>query len=621
MASLLVHLPSSAPQSFLLVKPLTTLGGPDCDLPVDGARGVVALEFDGNRFTASALDGALLQVNGKRRDHAVLADGDRLQLGKAQIVFQAADRVPAPLEVARLQSLPPPAAETDAAPLAVQRLAELAQVLAREPLERSLARLLDSVVEVVRADKGFLLVMTDGTPRVQVARSSQQKDLADAALRLSDSIVARVAQTRQPLIVSDALHDAQFNASESVVNLRLASVLCVPLIRRGDLLGIVYLGNDRITSLFTERELTLTSGFCGTAALLLDLALERDELRAERQQLQTRLEEQAYGDIIGSCDAMRDVFRKIDKVAGTDITVLVTGETGTGKELIAKELHRRSPRKNGPFVAINCGAIPESLLESELFGHLKGAFTGATNTRPGRFQAASGGTLLLDEVGEMPLPLQVKLLRALQERAVVKVGDSRPEPVDIRVVAATNKNLEEEMRAGRFREDLYYRINVVGLHLPPLRDRGEDAVVLAKWFLGRATRELASKVKGFSPQALVAIRRYRWPGNIRQLENRIKKAVVLADKPLIGPDDLELRPEQLEPILPLAQARDEWQKRYINEILERNGQNRTKTAKDLGVDPRTIFRHLERMEAERRGETLPADDDEVASELAHGGDV
>jgi DNA-binding NtrC family response regulator len=191
---------------------------------------------------------------------------------------------------------------------------------------------------------------------------------------------------------------------------------------------------------------------------------------------------------------------------------------------------------------------------------------------------------------------------------VTRVGENKPEPVDIRIVAATNKDLDEELKAGRFREDLFYRINVVHLHLPPLRERGEDAVMLAKWFLGRAIRELGSRVKGFSPQALIAIKRFRWPGNIRQLENRIKKAVVLAERPLLSADDLELRPEELEPILPLAQARDEWQKRYINEVLERNGGNRTKSAKDLGVDPRTIFRHLERMEAERRGETLPPDD-------------
>jgi transcriptional regulator with PAS, ATPase and Fis domain len=308
---------------------------------------------------------------------------------------------------------------------------------------------------------------------------------------------------------------------------------------------------------------------------------------------------------------MREVYRRIEKVAGTDISVLVTGETGTGKEIVAREIHRRSPRAAGPFVAVNCGAIPESLLESELFGHVKGAFTGAVATRPGRFQAAHGGTLFLDEVGEMPPALQVKLLRALQERTVTKVGDTRPDPVDIRVVAATNKVLEEEIKKGTFREDLYYRLNVVAIPLPPLRDRGEDVVVIARWFVQRYAKEFGARVRGFTPSALVAMRKYGWPGNIRELENRVKKAVVLADKALVSAEDLDLRPEILEPILPLAQAKEEFQKRYINEVLDRNGGNRTKTAKDLGVDPRTIFRHLEKLDAERRGEPLPPDEEGV----------
>ena len=186
---------------------------------------------------------------------------------------------------------------------------------------------------------------------------------------------------------------------------------------------------------------------------------------------------------------MQEVFKRIDKIAPTDISVLITGETGTGKELIAREIHRRSPRAKGPFVTINCGAIPENLLESELFGHVKGAFTGAVATKPGKFQAANGGTLFLDEIGEMPLQLQVKLLRALQERVVYRVGDNRGEPVDIRVVAATNRILEEEVEAERFREDLYYRLNVVTLKLPPLRERGEDVIVLAQVLPRRSTRK------------------------------------------------------------------------------------------------------------------------------------
>ena len=603
MATLVVHTQGAAPSFVPLVKPLTTLAAAaDSDVRVPDLRGVVAIQLDGQSFIATALEGAQLVVNGRKRGQHTLTDGDTIQLGSTQLVFQSGERVAVPAQIRHPGSATPES-------LATTRLAEFAGQLAKEPaLDGALTRLLDALIEVVSADKGFVLEVTDGSPHILKARNFQRENVADAVEGLSDTIVQRVLQTRQPLRIEDALHDAQFNASESVVNLKLASVMCLPLVMRGELVGAIYLGNDKLTNLFTERELEVATSFCSTAALLIELARQLDELRADKKALKELLEAQAYGDIIGACDAMRDIFHKIDKVAGTDISVLVTGETGTGKELIAREIHHRSPRKAGPFVAINCGAIPENLLESELFGHAKGAFTGAVAARPGRFQAANGGTLFLDEIGEMPVGLQVKLLRALQEHAVTRVGENKAEAVDIRVVAATNKNVDEEMKAGRFREDLYYRINVIHLHLPALRDRGEDAVMLAKWFLGRAVRELGSKVKGFSPQALVAIKRFRWPGNIRQLENRIKKAVVLAERPLITPDDLELRPEQLEPILPLAEARDEWQKRYINEVLERNSGNRTKTAKDLGVDPRTIFRHLERLEAEKRGETLPPDE-------------
>jgi DNA-binding NtrC family response regulator len=200
----------------------------------------------------------------------------------------------------------------------------------------------------------------------------------------------------------------------------------------------------------------------------------------------------------------------------------------------------------------------------------------------------------------MPASLQVKLLRALQDRAVTRVGEAHPEPVDIRVIAATNRVLEDEIKRGTFREDLYYRLNVVAIRLPPLRERMEDVPVIAKFFLQKYGREFGSRVRGFTPAAILALKKYAWPGNIRELENRVKKAVVLAEKSVVGPEDLDLRPEELEPVLPLARAKEEFQKRYITEVLERNGGNRTKTARDLDVDPRTIFRHLEKLEAERQ---------------------
>jgi transcriptional regulator with PAS, ATPase and Fis domain len=273
---------------------------------------------------------------------------------------------------------------------------------------------------------------------------------------------------------------------------------------------------------------------------------------------------------------------------------MITGETGTGKELIAREIHNRSPRTGKPFITINCGAIPENLLESELFGHVKGAFTGAVANKQGKFQAADGGTLFLDEIGEMPVELQVKILRALQERIVYRVGDTRPESCDIRILAATNRDLEKEIANGRFREDLYYRLNVVNVELPPLRQRGDDVLVIARYLLSRYSREYDVKVKGLSPNAAVSIRKHAWPGNIRELENRIKKAIVLCDSSVIGPDDLGLTGDVLPQILTLAEAKDKFQRDYINEVLALNNGNRTKTARDLGVDPRTVFRHLEK---------------------------
>jgi len=274
--------------------------------------------------------------------------------------------------------------------------------------------------------------------------------------------------------------------------------------------------------------------------------------------------------------------------------VLITGETGTGKELVAREIHRRSSRLDGPFITINCGAIPENLIESELFGHVKGAFTGAVMDRPGKFHIANGGTLFLDEIGELPLNLQVKLLRVLQERVVMRVGSSKPEKVDIRIVAATNRDLEQMVREGTFREDLFYRLNVVNLWLPPLRERGEDVLIIAKTLLSKYAEEFNSPVRGFSPAAIAAIKKYDWPGNIRQLQNRIKKALVLCEHKLLSPDDLDLGPTAEMGIVPLEKAKEEFQRRYVLEVLERNNGNRTQTARDLGVDPRTIFRYLEK---------------------------
>jgi transcriptional regulator with GAF, ATPase, and Fis domain len=604
VATLIVKGPDGSEREVALVKRITSVGRdgendvaiPDPALP----RTALHIHFDGKDYNLASHDVADVTVNGKRRSAWRLGAGDKIRVAGTELVFDLAPRAPSPARARTGQRLH-----------ALDGLVRFSErLLAATDVPRLLDELVDALLDVTDADKGFLILLQDGEPSVRAARNVARETIEGAMERVSDSIIQRVVESRRPLVVADALHDAEWAGSSSVVNLKLCSVMCAPLMQKGDVFGVIYLGNDSVVSLFDERSLEVLTVFAAQASVLLENALLLDSLRRENVSLKEAVSSRQYGDLIGAGASMREVYRRIEKVAATDVSVLVSGETGTGKEIVAREIHRRSPRAAGPFVAVNCGAIPEPLLESELFGHVRGAFTGAVTTRVGRFQAAHGGTLFLDEVGDMPAALQVKLLRALQERAVTKVGDTRPEPVDIRVIAATNKVLDDEIRKGAFREDLFYRLNVVSIPLPPLRERGDDVVVIARWFLQKYGKEFGSRVRGFTPSALVALRKYAWPGNIRELENRVKKAVVLADRALVSAEDLDLRPEILEPILPLAQAKEEFQKRYINEVLERNGGNRTKTAKDLGVDPRTIFRHLEKLEAERRGLPPPPDDEE-----------
>jgi transcriptional regulator with GAF, ATPase, and Fis domain len=593
MATLRIQVPGAGTKVYHIYKKITSLGkGDEVDVVLPDpmlADTHAHIHFDGRDFNIAVVEkDAEIHVNGRRRTKHRLAQEDRIRIGSAELEFSLYDE-PVTDETA---------AKTMAELNSYKKLFEFSQkLMAHYDLPTLLDQLLDVVIQVTTADKGFIVLMESGEPVVKVARNLRRETISDAVSHLSDSILAKVVETRQALIVSDALSDAQFKNALSVMNLKLTSVMCVPLLERGNLIGVIYVGNDNVRQLFDESSLELLTIFAAQASLLVRNALLVNELQLDNRSLQERIERMRFGEILGSSPAMQEVFRKVQKVAATDITVLVTGETGTGKELIARELHNRSPRAKGPFISINCGAIPENLLESELFGHVRGAFTGAVANKAGRFQAANKGTLFLDEIGEMPLHLQVKILRALQDRAVQRVGDTAVEAVDIRVVAATNRELDQEIKAGRFREDLYYRLNVVHLLLPPLRDRGDDIVVLARYMLSRYAPEYGNKVRGFTPSAIAAIKRHRWPGNIRELENRIKKAVVLADKALLGPDDLGINPDELPPILPLTEAREKWQREYINEVLGLNAGNRTKTARDLGVDPRTIFRHLEKEES------------------------
>jgi two-component system NtrC family response regulator len=335
-------------------------------------------------------------------------------------------------------------------------------------------------------------------------------------------------------------------------------------------------------------------------SVIVSRALHVYHLEHEYRLLQERVPGDRFEDMVGNSPQMQEVFATIRKVATAEVPVLIVGESGTGKELVARAIHRQSLKHKGPFVPINCGAIPETLLESELFGHEKGAFTGAHTQRKGRVELAEGGSLFLDEVGELPIPLQVKLLRFLQEHQIERLGGRETIPVNARVIAATNVNLNQAMLEGRFREDLFYRLGVVVMTLPPLRERSEDILLLAHVLLQRYAAESRNPIKGFTRQATTALQNHGWPGNVRELENRIKRAVIMAQGTRLTPADLDLTLLYAEyEHRGLREAREAMEKELIRRALARNQGNMTRTAHELGVSRPTLHELVSKYAIER----------------------
>lgn len=330
--------------------------------------------------------------------------------------------------------------------------------------------------------------------------------------------------------------------------------------------------------------------------VILKRAVYLAQLERNFQKIQKQFAQNSFEGMLGTCPQIQNVFSAIAKVASSDAPVLILGESGTGKEMVALAIHRRSPRKDGPFVAINCGAIPENLLESELFGHEKGSFTGAHAQRSGRIEAAAAGTLFLDEIGELPVALQVKLLRFLQEQRIERVGGRKEIVVDARIVAATNVDLRKAMEQERFREDLYYRLAVVVVELPPLRERGDDIILIAKSFLqGYAAQKGVKHIK-FSQDALRGLRQHSWPGNIRELDNRIKRAVIMAENNLVTLQDLELNSKNAAGgVFKLKEARENLEREMILEALRRNSGRISQAATDLGVSRPTLYDLMDKL--------------------------
>jgi DNA-binding NtrC family response regulator len=325
---------------------------------------------------------------------------------------------------------------------------------------------------------------------------------------------------------------------------------------------------------------------------LIPKALEKYQVRTANKQLQQRLESLTrYGDMLGQSEEMLEIYQIIEAVAPANATVLIVGESGTGKELVARAIHNKSPRKKGPFVALNCGAFPREILENELFGHEKGAFTGAINEKPGSFEQADGGTLFLDEVAEMEPDIQVKFLRALEQRAFRRLGGKKEIQVDIRVVAATNKNIEDALKEGKIREDLYHRLAVIPVHLPPLRDRGGDLRLLAQEFLQRYAKDQAKEIEGFSEGALEYVETYRWPGNVRELKNAIERAVILARGKTIQVSDLQPRHvplDETEVHIPVGTSLEETERQLTLKTFAFTAGDYKKTARILGLKEKDL---------------------------------
>jgi transcriptional regulator with GAF, ATPase, and Fis domain len=454
---------------------------------------------------------------------------------------------------------------------------EIGSIRGQDALQRHLFEL---IFDSIPADTGVILLFDSGSTETTSTFSWSRKAGANAEVVVSRSIADRVIQERTA-ILSDSPQP----------------VLVAPLLTPSKVTGLIYL--DSAVNRFDQEHLELLCGVAGMASGPLENERRMESLEAENRRLRSDIN--LEHNMVGESPRMREVYQFIAKAAPTDSTVLIRGESGTGKELVAKAIHLNSSRSQNPFVAINCAALSESLLESELFGHEKGAFTGAIAQKKGKFEVANGGTVFLDELGELAPSLQAKLLRVLQEREFERVGGTRAIKVDIRLIAATNRELEQAIKDGGFRQDLYYRVNVLALKMPALKHRPEDIPLLAGYFALRFSKKTSRAVKGISPEARKCLVQYEWPGNVRELENAIERAVVLGTTELIQPEDLpeELLEKQAIPgvqVTEYHQTVKEAKRQLVLKAFEEAGGNYAQAARLLGIHPNNLHRLIRNLD-------------------------
>ena len=466
-------------------------------------------------------------------------------------------------------------------------------------LNEVLEKIIDSTIQLADADRGFLMLAdARGTLEFKIARDRDKEPLEREAFTISLSIVNDVAQRGEPLFISDILEDNRFKDQKSVLDLQLKRAVCVPLVLEKSIIGVIYTDSSRLSPAFSKDDMSIITAFAAQATIAIENAKlhgkivhSQESLAIENLRLRQELSgKYEYSGIIGRSKPMQEIFITIQKIAPLTTTILIQGETGTGKELIARAIHFNGTRKGAPLVAINCGAMPKDLLESELFGHKKGAFTGAVSDKAGMFETASGGTIFLDEIGEMPLELQVKLLRVLQEGEIRRIGENVDRRVDVRVIAATNRDLNEDVKTGRFRSDLYYRLCVVPITIQPLRTRREDVLPLTEHFLKKYEAKMNKSGVEISPEAMRLLLVSQWPGNVRELENSIERALALCgDSKLLTPLEFPNLVHETETMNGLDEGKSlkerlrVCERKIIMETLEKTNGKVTKAAELLDV--------------------------------------
>jgi Nif-specific regulatory protein len=465
-------------------------------------------------------------------------------------------------------------------------------------LEELQAQLLDLIFEVVPAGRGAIL-LSDGDAQEFSSVYARTRQGGQQLVRVSRTIARKAMKENVAILGEDVASSGNFREVESLVASNVRSLVCVPLSVFQRMIGCIYLDSTSGVNRFHEDHLQLMAGVAAISAVALDNARRLQWLEQENQRLTTEIRQDQ--NLVGEGTRMKEIFQFLARVAPADSTVLIEGESGTGKELVAKALHRNGPRANKPFVAINCAAIPESLLEDDLFGHEKGAFTGAVGQKKGRLEIADGGVVFLDEIGELAPGLQVKLLRVLQEREFERVGGTHPTKVSIRVIAATNRDLEEAVRRGEFRQDLYFRLAVVKMTMPPLRERREDIPMLTRHFVQKHAMRCRVKARPISREAMAALVNYDWPGNVRELENAIERALVMGSSEMILLEDLpeslleQSGPEENDDGKYHARLKEQ-KKRLIVAAVEQTGGNYVEAAGILGVHPNYLHRLIRNLQ-------------------------